>query len=174
MLALRCTQKLLKRVGAPVTDPPSSTTGLGDWFAQPVSVGHQRLILLVSERSRLPLVMSARNAKALPRTFADALAELLFAWGIPPADIAREIAECHDVTVATTNSRSVLGSMNDFARMMQWVLPDSPDIDLLATSVWLGDSPTKPLSYARPFEVTYELHTDVPPPRGTFRTSAST
>lgn len=174
MLVLRCTQKLLKRVGPPVADPPASTAALGDWFAQPVSVGHQRFILLVSTQSRLPLVMPARDAKSLPGTFLSALADLLHALGIPPADVAREIAECRDVVFAATNSRSVLGSVNDFAQMMKWTLPDQPGIDLLATSVWLGDSPTKPLGYARPFEVAFELLTDVPAPRGTFRTSAST
>ena len=32
MIVLRCTQKLLKRIGPPLADPPASTTALGDWF----------------------------------------------------------------------------------------------------------------------------------------------
>jgi len=51
VLVLRCTQKLLKRIGPPIADPPASTTALGDWYAQPLAIGHQRHVLLVSERS---------------------------------------------------------------------------------------------------------------------------
>ena len=65
MLVLRCTQKLLKRIGQPVADPPQSTTALGDWFAQPLSVGHQRFVLFASEHSRLPILMPAKDTKHL-------------------------------------------------------------------------------------------------------------
>jgi hypothetical protein len=54
MLVLRCTQKLLKRIGPPVVDPPASTTALGDWYAQPLAVGRQRYVLLVSEPRPTP------------------------------------------------------------------------------------------------------------------------
>ena len=37
MLVLRCTQKLLRRAGPPVADPPESTTASGDWYAQPLA-----------------------------------------------------------------------------------------------------------------------------------------
>jgi hypothetical protein len=63
MLVLRCTQKLLKRIGEPVADPPQSTTILGDWFAEPLAIGHQRMVLLASEHSRLPILMPARDVR---------------------------------------------------------------------------------------------------------------
>jgi hypothetical protein len=57
MVAIRCTRKLLARIGAagPVSEP--TTTMPGDWYAGPVAVGHRRLILLISEHSRLPVIL---------------------------------------------------------------------------------------------------------------------
>src|SRR5450830_833438 len=115
MLVLRCTQKLLKRIGPPVADPPESTTALGDWYAQPLAVGHQRYVLLVSERSRLPILMPARNVKHLAARFPKGL-------GVPAAVISQELAEAGEIVVAKTDSRSLLGTLNDFSHMLKWQL----------------------------------------------------
>lgn len=93
MLVLRCTRKLLTRVAPPVDDPPLSTTALGDWYTQPFGIGHQRFVLLISEHSRLPVLMPGRDAKNLPRNFAGALAEMLEAVGVPPVAIEGEVGE---------------------------------------------------------------------------------
>lgn len=57
MVTIRCTKKFLERIGASPAETAPPTTRLGDWHAKPVAVGHQRLILLVSERSRLPVLI---------------------------------------------------------------------------------------------------------------------
>ena len=77
MIILRLTRKLLGRVGRPTAVAAPSTTVLGDWFAQLVFVGHQRYVLLVSEHSRLPVIMPGRDLKNLARNFPGALAEVL-------------------------------------------------------------------------------------------------
>lgn len=154
---MRCTQKLLRRIGDPVTDVPVSTTALGDWFVVPVSVGHQRLVLFVSEPSRLPVVAPARDVKNIQTWFPDYLREVLLGFGIPPADVWRELQGCRDTAIASTNSRSVLGSANDFAQMMKWRVSDRPDLDYTGISLWLADSPCKPLGYDRPMRVARRL-----------------
>lgn len=71
MVILRLTRKLLARVGPPTPDPPASTTVLGDWFGHLVFVGHQRYVILVSERSRLAVLLPGCGSQAshpsLPR-----------------------------------------------------------------------------------------------------------
>jgi hypothetical protein len=57
VVVIRCTQKMLKRVGPPASEPPASTTRLGDWTANLLGVGRQRFVLLVAERSRLPILL---------------------------------------------------------------------------------------------------------------------
>lgn len=162
MLVLRCTQKLLKRIGKADSSPPASTTVLGDWYAQPLSVGHQRFILCVSEHSRLPILMPANDAKKLPRNFPDALAEMLFALGIPAAAVEREVEASDDIVIAATNNRSVLGTMNDYSNMLKWTLPNRPNTPLIETSLWLADTPVRPID-GFPDKVTRELLGDGKP-----------
>src|SRR5665647_470617 len=90
MVAIRCTQKLLARIGAPSPVTQPTTTLLGDWYARPVSIGHQRLILLISEHSRLPVIMPGRDARHLACNFPVALARVLLELGVGGAAIERE------------------------------------------------------------------------------------
>ena len=145
MLVLRCTQNLLKRIGTADADPPQSTTALGDWFAQPLSVGHQRFVLLASEHSRLPILMPARDVKHLAANFPEALAEMLYRLDVPAAAVEREVAAASDIVIAATNNRSVLGTLNDYSNMLKWTLPNRPYDDLMDTALWLADTPVRPI-----------------------------
>jgi hypothetical protein len=141
MVAIHCTKKLLARIGAPAADEVESTTRLGDWHAKPVAIGHQRLILLISERSRLPVLMWARDVKHLARNFPDALAAVLWGLGAPAAMINHEVEATRDAVIARTNDRSLLGTLNDFAFMLQWQFPDNSGLDLVAAALALAHTP---------------------------------
>lgn len=141
MFVLRCTQKLLKRVGAPNAGDAVSTTRLGDWFANLVVVDRRPYVLLVSERSRLPVVFPARRVKQLGAHLPDILEEVLATLGLPASAIRREVEEMRDYAVAPTNSRSVLGTLNEFAFMLQDRLHEEPDADLVAVAAWLSETP---------------------------------
>jgi hypothetical protein len=145
MVASRCTQKLLARISAPSAVTRPTTTLLGDWYARPVSIGHQRLILLISEHSRLPVIMPGRDARHLACNFPAALARVLLELGIAGAIIEREVAATREAVVAKTESRSLLGTLNDFTHMLQWQLPDDPGIDLVRASLELSHTPVGPL-----------------------------
>ena len=145
MVALRCTRKLLARVGAPqeITEP--TTTILGDWYACPLNLGHQRFVLLISQHSRLPVLMAGRDLKHLAATFPDALAAVLWGLGIDAATIQREVQATRQAVIATTNSRSHLGTLNDFSFMLRWQLPDGGDLDLIQAALELSHTPVGPL-----------------------------
>jgi hypothetical protein len=145
VLVLRCTRKLLARVGPPVEDPPPSTTALGDWYAQPLGIGRQRFILLISEHSRLPVLMPALDAKNLPRNLPEALWIVLLAIGVPQSAVEHEIEQMDDVVIAKTNSRSHLGTLNDFSNMLWHTLPQHPEMSLIDHALWLADTPVRPL-----------------------------
>ena len=60
MITLRCTKKLLDRMRVkPDMQPPPSTTKLGDWYADTLNMGRERLVLCVSELTLLPVVEPA-------------------------------------------------------------------------------------------------------------------
>jgi hypothetical protein len=157
MLVLRCTQKLLKRVGPPVADPPASTTALGGWYAQPLAIGRQRYVLLVSEHSRLPVMMPGRDVRHLADNFPAALAQVLAALGVPAAVVGRELDAAGEIVIARTDSRSLLGTLNDFSHMLKWQLWDEPAPDLTVEAVRLSRTPVGPLGPGFPDEVALRL-----------------
>ena len=158
MVALRCTARLLARVGPPQEVAEPATTILGDWYASPLNIGHQRYVLLISEHSRLPVLMAGRDLRHLAENFPDALAAVLWGLGIHAAAIQREVEATREAVIATTNSRSHLGTLNDFSFMLSWQLPDRADLDLVQAALELSHTPVgplRPLSF--PDKVTRQL-----------------
>ncbi len=127
MLTLRCTQKLVKRLrlpAGPAVDPPASTTILGDWYANVIVASPSHLVLCVAERSRLCVVVPAIQLRTqFPERLRSAVRRLLHDIGIPPDTIDREIAQMEDTCFApasgSESSRSLLGTLNDFTRLLQ-------------------------------------------------------
>ena len=135
MVALRCTAKLLARIGPPQEPSAPTTTRLGDWYGAPLSLGHKRLILLISEHSRLPVLMAARDTKHLAANFPDALAAVLWGLGIDAAAIRCEVAETREAVIAKTASRSLLGTLNDFGFLLRWQVSGAAELDLVRAAV---------------------------------------
>lgn len=115
MTTLRCTGKLLKRLGIlDPGDPPPPENVLGDWFANIIYTRHGHYILLVSERSLLPVLTTARDLDNLVPRFMKQLDDLLLALGVRRELIDHELSSMEPLRFGRTNSRSVLGTMNDF------------------------------------------------------------
>ncbi len=141
MLVLRCTAKLLGRIGPPRDPVVPSSTVLGDWYAAPINIGARRYVLAISERSRLPVLMAARDVKHLPDRFADALAAVLWGLGFSAGAIQGEVDQSRAVQLAKTNSRSHLGTLNDFADLLRWQLDGQHNPDLVGAAVELAHTP---------------------------------
>lgn len=156
MFTLRCTGKLLGRLGtAPsaVAEPP--TTALGDWYATLIHAPRVQVVLLVSERTLLPIVVPAKEARTLLPRFRLALADMLHRLGVRPSIIDREIQEMGDVVVGKTRSRTVLGSMNDFIRMTKF--HPWPPRSLPELSLELACAPCGPIGMESPDRFTRDL-----------------
>ena len=144
MLVLRCTRKLLARLPVtPAAPGPTSTTLLGDWYANPISLGGARLVLCVSERTLLPVVVPAKDLRSLGARLADAAGEVLRALGVKDALVRAEQDQMSKVAFSPTRSRAVLGSMNDF----RWLLDAhlAPGRSLIDVSVALSHTPCTPI-----------------------------
>ncbi len=145
VVAIRCTQTLLARIAAPSAATDAPTTCLGDWYATLVTISHQRLILLISEHSRLPVVMAARDVKHLGANFPGALARVLGGLGIPPAVVEREVKATREAVIAKAESRSLLGTLNDYSFLLKWELRNEPAGDLVEWALRLGRTPVRPM-----------------------------
>jgi hypothetical protein len=156
MVVLRCTQKLLVRLKQVGDLPPvESTTRLGDWYGNILRIGRRQHLLFISERSRLPVVISIREAKQLGTVFPDAVCERLTIVGVAAGDIADERMRMSELAFGRTRNRSLLGTLNDFAFMAQSgdarrTEPESPE-ELMR---FLSQTPILPLDGASPIELT--------------------
>ena len=130
-----------------------SDTRLGDWYAKDITLGRRRLVLCVNELSRLAVVLDAAPYASIPERLPAAVGALL--EGIVPSReaIERELAAMQMISIAKTNSRSVLGSLNEYEWMLRCRYESEPytsPADNLMLSFWLSDTVTSALPEISP------------------------
>ena len=159
MVTIRCTQKLLRRVQSEES-PPSSDTLLSDWYANILFARPEQLILCVSERTLLPVIVTARPANALGARLAQALHQVLLRLGVSLRQVEAETAKMNPVAFGPTRNRRVLGTVNDFLFQLSWHLHDHPAVPLLDASLWLAETPCGPINRASPDSLTAQVFGD--------------
>ncbi len=132
-------------------DEPA-TTGLGDWMATLVFARPVHLVVGVSEQTLLPVLLPAAPLSELPTRFARAVAQMLIAIGVSEGTALGEVARMTPVLLGQTRDRRVLGTLNDFVRM----LPDDMDQSesLLEAALRLADAPCSVLGMESPRRAT--------------------
>jgi len=158
MVTLRCTQKLLRRVPDPLSDTPARpTTLLGDWYANLLFRKPQQLVLCVSERTLLPVVVPAKDIHTLSARLTVTVREVLVTLGVAPSLADRECVEMQDFHFGRTANKRVLGSLNDFMFNLSYTLDMHLNESLLQRSLFLAETPCKPIGYNSPDRATLEL-----------------
>ena len=92
MFTVRGMKKLLDRVGHPMTDPPPSSTVLGDWYAN-VLFWRPQVALFVHATAFVPVLIPLAPASGAVARFRTAMIEVLGALGIDPRFVESETAE---------------------------------------------------------------------------------
>ncbi|MCJ7624697.1 MAG: hypothetical protein MUO76_14440 [Anaerolineaceae bacterium] len=157
MITLRCTQKLRKYLGIVLVEKPEPATAvLGDWYANLIPTFSGDLIIFVNEKTLLTVAVPVWESDNLIPQFCLRVANLLGMIGIHPKVIADEISHLDNIQFAKTASRSVLGSMNDFAAIYQ-IVAEGSDMSLSNAELNLSQTPCKPLGYSVPAEAAKEL-----------------
>ncbi|MFN2441160.1 MAG: hypothetical protein ABR517_00600 [Thermoanaerobaculia bacterium] len=115
-MILHATRRAAKAIGArPFREgEPAGTSRLGNWYVNLIEWDGPSFFLFTSERSLLSVVVPA-DQKDLLQEFVRRVMNLLSMIGVPDESIHRELEHFRDLAIATTRSRSVLGSMNDLA-----------------------------------------------------------
>ncbi len=154
MVTLCCTKSLLKRSGVRALAPPEpATCALGNWFANVIYVGAQPLVIAVSERAFIPVLFPARSVRhSLVTAFLRAVASLLSRIGAAPSTVERELALMSPTLLASTNSRQVLGVMNQYAFELPLILRHRPSLSLPEVELHFASGVTGPLGLVRPQE----------------------
>lgn len=123
MLRLRCTQKVLNELGgAPAPDSLAAdgTPLLGDWYVNLFTVDRRKALLFMNEKTLLSFVIygiKKSNIQKMPAAFIHGLTQLLALEGLPEPAIRRALAHSDPILLARTDSRRLLGNLNDLVAM---------------------------------------------------------
>lgn len=119
MLQLKCTQKVLKELGikpsaARAAREPNSR--LGHWYVNLFTVDRRKTFLFMNERTFLSFVtfgIKKSNVQEMPAVFLRGLVQLLMLEEFKPAEIERALTGYETYEIVPTDSRKVLGNMNE-------------------------------------------------------------
>lgn len=115
MVTIRSTRKLHALL-PPTASSSASDTALGDWYVNRLVIDRRPLLLLLSSTSLLPILVPARDVRALPTRLTEIVAKRLARLGVRASLIQAEQSAMHPVVIGPTIDRSVLGIMVDFAK----------------------------------------------------------
>jgi len=158
MVTLRCTQKLLRRLGVPAktaTAPP--TTVLGDWYANLYYTLPYQLVLCLNERTLLAVLIPARDANSLGSRFRDGVLDLLTRLGVPATAVDSEARAMADVAFGPTANRRVLGCLNEAAYAMSVELERGRRTSPAQLELFLSENIYSLTGYRQPRELVLEL-----------------
>jgi hypothetical protein len=129
MLILKCTQKVTKELGVKREDLPQvpaedNPTLLGDWFVNALKFGRTKMLLFANAATLYSLLVEykKKDLADIGLFFRTHLKSNLLLEGFDPGKIERLLADYEAVTLAKTDNRSVLGSMNDLAVMYEYFI----------------------------------------------------
>lgn len=153
MAIIRCTAKLLNELGDKLTNVPDQPPSLCDWHANLLWLDRKKYVLFTNDLTLYSLL--ARRIKT-PRSadflemFRLGLFKSLMNEGLVEAQVQHMLREHSRVTITKTNSRSVLGSMNDLAFQAKSIIHMSgglADADLSEITRQLNRIPMSALKY---------------------------
>jgi hypothetical protein len=146
VLIVRATKKLRQRLGSAVPhEGEPSTTLLREWYATALPWRPLQLILLVNERTLLPVLMPLAPSATAPSRIGPEIAGTLAAHRAPAAVIDDELSQMRECRFGPTANRSVVGIMNEFSHLADVYRRTDPDLNLKQMARRLAATPCSPL-----------------------------
>ena len=103
------------------------------------------------------MLLPGRDLVNVANHLTTGLEQVLVTMQIPTDLMQREMAAMIDVLFAPTNSRSLLGTINDFKQLLEWEFNRNPRAHLLDLSLKLSETPIRPFGYRNPAAITAKL-----------------
>ena len=125
MVTIRCTAKLLKELGTKPTSLATRPPGLYDWHANLLWVDRKKCVLFTNDLTLYSFLIH-KVKKPLSAGFSEqfrlGLFKSLMSDGLNDSQVKRMLGSQDSIVIAKTNSRSVLGSMNDLAFQIKYMV----------------------------------------------------
>ncbi len=134
MFTLRCTKTLLSKMGStPIPDTRKPTTVLGDWYANVIPTSRGEIVICTNERTLLTVILPLVDGQHPLSMFTLRVYNLLRLIGVSEERAEAEMREMESVEIGKTQSRRVLGSMNEIALTLQIMAEDARSGSLKAS-----------------------------------------
>jgi hypothetical protein len=153
MIAIQCTQKLLKEAGQEYQGAIIPTVPLGCWHANLLILDRRKCVLFANDQTRYSFLvpgLKKPDFKLLAEVFRQNLFRNLMRDGFSQEGIEKVLDEIREVAFTRTSSRSVLGTMNDMANIIKWTVQDEGgllNVDVAELNSKLNRMPLGPLDY---------------------------
>jgi hypothetical protein len=133
MTIIKCTTKLLNELGVKPANAPDQPPSLCDWHANVLRLDRKKYVLFTNDQTLYSLFVpwnkSPRSTDIMER-FRFGLLKSLMSEGLAEVQIKYLLSEHAQVTITKTNSRSVLGSMNDLTIQIKSMILVSDGLDV--------------------------------------------
>ncbi len=153
MAIIRCTAKLLNELGVKPTNEPNQPSSLSDWHANLLWLDRRKYVLFTNDQTLYSFIVHwTRKPQSIGflKRFRLGLLKSLMSEELTEPQVENMLSGHMQFTIAKTNSRSVLGSMNDIAfqiKSMVLIRDRLNDADLPEINRQLNRIPMSAIKY---------------------------
>ena len=153
MVRIKCTTKLLNELGVKLANAPDQPSSLCDWHANMLWLDRKKHVLFTNDQTLYSLLVPWNKSPRLTdfiQRFRLGLLKSLMSDGLAEVQTEYLLSEYMQVTITKTNSRSVLGSMNDLAfqiKSMVFMNGGVTDVNLSEVNWQLNRIPMSAIKY---------------------------
>lgn len=125
MSLIRCTKKLLAELPSTVEGEAFKATILGDWHANLLRIERRKCVLFTNDETLFSVfvpMLKKTHFQNLSTVFLDYLIETLLLEGFDGIIEKVKSDYANNIVYSKTNNRSVMGSMNDIARFLPFLI----------------------------------------------------
>jgi len=161
MIKIKCTKKLLYRLGEIPTDVPSDIERvLGDWVGNMIPIMGGELLIFLNEQCLLTIVLKPSVISDLRTAFRDQVILLLENLEIPEAFIREVNSEISAISIGRTDSQHMLALLRDASYYYQDAvdfIPPDKIRNQIEMELHMADWLYGPPPYQRPIDLLHEL-----------------
>jgi hypothetical protein len=137
MAVLRCTLKLMKELGVVPSTVTESGGNLVSWHANLLRLERRKCVLFTNDTTLYSIFVPGLRKpqfRGIADVFGQALFRSLRLAEFTQTQIEAALGECGgvDLQIAKTNDRLVLGSMNDLAYQIEWMISSQGGLERCA------------------------------------------
>jgi len=166
MIQLRCTKKVQDFIGIKkdnLCEISESESILGNWMANIFIQDRRKVICFMNERTLLSFVLTGvkkTKAKDAVESFPIGLEQLLNFEDVDGNSIELVIQDCCNIEITPTNSRKLLGNMNDLIYLYQSLITAEGGLancDMTSIIMNINRTPQRVLDWENSITVTKAL-----------------